>query len=224
MNGNRTSLFRNAGVTIACVLLVVQISAFYLMAGQERTLPNASLQQVPARFDTWKQIGEEGVLDQDIQDLLKADQTLNRTYVDGSGKYGVSLFVAFFKSQRAGVSPHSPKVCLPGSGWMPRDDKTIALTVPTFTQPIPVNRYVVTKGENKSVVLYWYQSFNRVVANEYAAKLYLMLDAVRHRRSDTSLVRVVIPVQPGQSEEEAQRLGEQFVQEFFKPLRTHLPA
>jgi hypothetical protein len=63
-----------------------------------------------------------------------------------------------------------------------------------------------------------------VVANEYAAKLYLMLDAVRHRRSDTSLVRVVIPVQPGQSEEEAQRLGEQFVQEFFKPLRTHLPA
>jgi len=52
----------------------------------------------------------------------------------------------------------------------------------------------VEKGDEKSIVLYWYQSRDRVIASEYLAKIYLVLDAMRYRRSDTALVRVVVPV------------------------------
>ncbi len=224
MRENRTSLFRNSGVKIAAILLLVQVAAFYLIAGQDKKLPDATLNLVPHQFQNWRQTGEEGVVEQEVLDLLRADQLLNRVYVNSAGTQSASLFVAFYKSQRAGVSPHSPKVCLPGSGWMPRDSTTLSLTVPGSSTPIPVNKYVVTKGEYKSIVLYWYQSFDRAVADEYKARLYLMADAVRYRRSDTSVIRVVVAVAPGQTEEQAQQQGEEFIRDFYSAVRSNLPS
>jgi EpsI family protein len=217
-------LLRNSGVRVAAVLILAQVAGYYLIAGQDKKLPNATLNLVPKQLQNWKQVGEEGVVEQEVLDLLKADQLLNRIYSNNDGTQSASLFVAFYKSQRAGVSPHSPKVCLPGSGWMPRDSKTLSLTLPGLSEPIPVNRYVVTKGEYKSVVLYWYQSFDRAVADEYKAKLYLMADAVRYRRSDTSVIRVVIAVAPGQTEDQAQQQGEEFIREFYPAVRSNLPS
>lgn len=222
MQGKR--FFSHLGVQIAAGILVAQIGVFYAMQRQEKSIPEARLAQVPDRFGNWNQIGGEIKIDPEVLGVLKADQVLNRTYVDSSAGYRASLFVAFFKTQRAGVSPHSPKVCLPGAGWVPRDSRTISLAVPGFAEPVPVNRYIIALGEQRSLVLYWYQSFNRVVASEYQAKLYLMADALRYHRSDTSLVRVILPLSAAQSEEEAERAGMQFVQSFFASLRSHLPA
>lgn len=216
--------FPSTGVKVAAALLLIQVAIFYTMSRNETSIGPATLAQVPEEFTSWRQVGSEAVIEQEVLDLLKADQILSRTYMRKAGDSAATLFVAFFQSQRAGVTPHSPKVCLPGSGWTPGDSATLNLDVPGAPYPIPVNRYIVTKGDYKSVVLYWYQSANRAVASEYAAKLYLMYDALRFRRSDTSLVRVVVPVGSGQSEEAAQEIGEQFIREFFKPLRSHLPA
>jgi EpsI family protein len=44
------------------------------------------------------------------------------------------------------------------------------------------------------VVLYWYQGRGRSIANEYANKLRLMLDAARLHRTDGGLIRVIVPV------------------------------
>ena len=53
-------------------------------------------------------------------DVLRADDTLNRIYrLRAASSY---LFIAYFKTQRYGQSPHSPKNCLPGSGWEPVED------------------------------------------------------------------------------------------------------
>jgi EpsI family protein len=85
-----------------------------------------------------------------------------------------------------------------------------------------VNRYVVTRGEYKSLVLYWYQTPFRVIANEYAAKFYTVVDGLRHRRSDTSMVRLVIPVQNNDVMGAEKHLV-RFAQDFFPKLREHLP-
>ena len=47
-----------------------------------------------------------------------------------------------------------------------------------------MNRYVIQKGVDRQLVLYWYQSHGRVVANEYWSKFYLIRDAVRLNRTD----------------------------------------
>ena len=135
----------------------------------------------------------EGVIEQEEKDVLRADDYLTRQYAASPGK-SPSLFVAYFQSQRAGQTPHSPKNCLPGSGWTWSVSDTIRVDIAGRGQPIEINRYIVSKGDDHAVVLYWYQSRDRVVASEYRAAAFTAWDALRYNRTDTELVRVVAPV------------------------------
>lgn len=216
MNG----LFQNAAVNCVALVLLVQAVAFYAVPRQE-VIPEAKpLSEFSASVGPWAVV-RENTIEPEIQEILKADDTLNRDYA-APDMGQVNLFIAFFRSQRAGQQPHSPKVCLPGSGWTPEDARYIDVKVPGLDEPITVNRYTVVRGDRRSVVLYWYQSHQRVVASEYKAKLYTILDSIRYRRSDASLVRVVVPVENG-GIAAANAIAESFVQTFFQPVRTHLP-
>ena len=104
---------------------------------------------------------------------------------------------------------------------MPSESGYLDIRVPDQAQPIQVNHYVVSRGENQSVVLYWYQSHNRVVASEYSAKIFTVTDAIRYNRSDTSLVRVVIGAEHGDAKT-ASDAAIHFVQSFFEPLKAYL--
>jgi EpsI family protein len=134
-----------------------------------------------------------------------------------------TLFVAYFESQRTGKAPHSPKNCLPGSGWVPSQSGMIDIAIVAEKEPIRVNRYVVSRGQNESVVLYWYQARNRIVASEYSAKIFTVADAIRYNRTDTSLVRVVVGVEDGNTRG-ATDTAVSFVQSLFEPLRRYLPG
>jgi len=133
-------------------------------------------------------------MEKKVQEVLRADDTLNRLYLDPVRAARAFLFVAFFKTQRYGQAPHSPKNCLPGAGWQPVEDRRIPLAVPGQAIPIEVNEYIISHGDQQSVVLYWYQSHSRVIARELEAKFWLVADAIRYHRSDTALVRVMVPV------------------------------
>ena len=95
--------------------------------------------------------------------------------------------------------------------------------MPGEEKPISVNRYIVSRGQNQSVVLYWYQARDRVIASEYSAKIYTVTDSIRFNRSDTSLVRVVVGVANGNTQA-ATDTAISFVQSFFNPLRQYLPS
>jgi EpsI family protein len=166
---------------------------------------------------------QETAMDKETADILKADDTINRTYVDAQAGSSANLFVAFFKSQRAGQAPHSPKNCLPGNGWVPSVADTVDVDLPG-RPAIRINRYVVQKGDAQSLVLYWYQSRDRVVASEYEAKMYVVADALRYNRTDTALVRVVIGMPPGRTAADATRAATSFIQSFYAPLRQHFPS
>jgi hypothetical protein len=74
------------------------------------------------------------------------------------------------------------------------------------------------------VALYWYMSHGRVAASEYAGKAYLIYDAIRYRRSDAALVRIVSPVLSGESDDAvAGRRGIEFAQALFPSLEAYLP-
>ena len=44
----------------------------------------------------------------------------------------VNLYVAYYASQRTGLSPHSPSVCIPGNGWQITDLATDELPQQRF--------------------------------------------------------------------------------------------
>ena len=199
---------RRGPALVVSLLLLSQIVLFYLVSTAEYLPPSPLLNTFFHELGGWSTVREIAI-ESEVQDLLKADETMNRVW-RGPGGEEVSLFVAYFRTQRAGVSPHSPKVCLPGSGWVPERSSTVPVTIPEHPEPIVVNRYTVSRGIYRSVVYYWYQTAHRVIASEYSAKVYLMLDGVRYRRSDTSLVRVVVPVREREREQEADRIAKEF--------------
>ncbi len=132
-------------------------------------------------------------LSEGILKKLLADSYLSRSY----RKPGLNadLFIAFYMEQRAGESMHSPKHCLPGSGWEIADYGTT--DIPVKGQQFTVNKYTVSKGQERMLVLYWYQSRNRIVASEYMGKILLARDALLHNSTAGSIVRITVPDQPG---------------------------
>lgn len=203
------------------LLLLGQAAIMYSSIRPEAVPPGKPLNLFPATVGPWH-LAQEGVIDQDTRDILKADDLLNRVYVDPSTNRSADLFIAAFRSQRNGKAPHSPKNCLPGNGWTPLNQEVIRVDV-GGAAPIPVNQYIVQHGESRSVVLYWYQSRDRSVASEYRAKFWVIADAMRYNRTDTALIRVIVPV-VDRDANTAERTAIGFVQTFFSPIRQFLPA
>ncbi|HBY60475.1 MAG TPA: EpsI family protein [Solibacterales bacterium] len=204
---------------ILTAALVIQAALLYGFSRKENVPQVQPLSKFPQEFAGWR-LAHEGQMDQATLDVLRADDVLTRTYL-GNGGYA-NLFIAFFKSQRAGQAPHSPKNCLPGSGWVPEVSDRIPIALPDGSA-ILVNRYIVQKGEDRSLVLYWYQSHNRVIASEYTAKAYVVADAIRYNRTDTALVRIVVTVPRGDSRT-ANELAQAFVKAAFPVIKQALPA
>jgi EpsI family protein len=214
-----TQLLRNNYVRLLTVLLVAQAALFYSASHGDATPLAAPLSAFPRTLERF-QLAQEGVVEPETLAVLKADDTLTRWYTGPGG--GVNLFIAYFQTQRTGQSPHSPKNCLPGSGWQTTDGGSGAINVRVPGETIHINHYLVSKGDNESLVLYWYQSHGRVIADEFAAKFYLIADSIQTHRSDTALVRVVAPVTPGQ-EDKAEALAADFVKAVYPTVKTFLP-
>jgi EpsI family protein len=214
-------LERHAAKALTIVLLA-QAALFYGFTQSEHIPAAKPLGNFSFGSSPWLPVRDEP-LDKETLDVLKADDTLSRVYQNRQTGQVVQLFVAYFATQRTGKTPHSPKNCLPGSGWVPTQSGTMHVTIPGEAQPITINRYLVSREESQDLVLYWYQSHNRVVASEYRAKLFTIFDSMRYRRSDTSLVRVVDPVTDGDAES-ATDAAVSFIKALFVPLKNYLPS
>ena len=205
------------------VFLLVQGVVFYAVGLRAETAPPVvPLSTLANHLGSW-QLYKDVQIDQETLDVLKADDTLNRVYVDPAKSASAFLFVAFFKTQRSGQAPHSPKNCLPGNGYEPLESGPLEVAIPGRAEPIVINRYLTARGDEKSVTLYWYQSHDRVIAGEFAAKFWLIADSIRYRRSDTSLVKVVVPVRDNDADA-ATRTAVEFVKTVFPPLASQLPS
>lgn len=215
-------MMKNPYVRVVTVVLLMEALAFYALASRPETAPPVEpLLLFPSVIGDWL-IYRDFPIEKEVLEVLKADDTLNRFYVNQTTRQVAGLYIAYFRTQRYGQAPHSPKNCLPGSGWEPLKEDFLSLRVPGWDKPITVNRYVVQHGDQKSVTLYWYQSHNRVIATEYAAKIWAVVDSVRYRRSDTALVRIIVPVGPA-GLETAEQTAAAFVEAAFPALLRQLP-
>lgn len=204
------------------LILVAQAAAFYGLSRAEVIPPSPPLSGLAKTLGNWTTV-QEGVVEKEVQDILQADDTMTRSFVSPKFKVQAGLFIAFFRSQRNGKAPHSPKNCLPGSGWVQNEQGFTKMTIEGRAEPIEVNRYVVQKGDAKSLVVYWYQSRDRVVASEFSAKGYVVYDSLKSNRTDSALVRVIVPVVDNDVEQ-ALAAATDFIKASFTPIRRQMPA
>jgi EpsI family protein len=215
----------SAALRFVLAAAFIALTAILLQArGRIEIIPvRPALASFPARLGEWT--GKDFALDQETLDVLGPGDFLVRGYRDstpGAALPYVDLFLAYFPSQRAGDTIHSPKHCLPGAGWTPEENDTVTLSLPDHS-PFPANRYVISKAGERKLVLYWYWAHDRGVASEYWAKFYLVKDAIRMNRSDGALVRITTDMLPGETPQAAQQRLQPFTADVIPLLNSYIP-
>jgi len=214
-------------VVAGCLLA----ASMYVMAASrpEVVPPRKDLAELSMSVGGW--LGHrEPDFSPEIVAILGVDDYIVRSYV--RDQWPIELYVGYHTSQRQGDTIHSPLNCLPGAGWQPVDVGRAVVQVKGApgapsgaTTPVEVNRVIIQKGLDRQLVLYWYQSHRRVVAGEYRAKIFTVLDAVRYNRTDAAMVRVVVPIgEDDVTAREAEGRGTQFVESLFPLLGPYLPS
>src|SRR5579872_564038 len=198
------------------VLILIAATAALLQAHErpEVVPPHEALSAFPMQISSWS--GTPLSLSADELAVLGPGEFLLRDYQGSANEPPVNLYIAYFPSQRTGDTIHSPKNCLPGAGWVP--DQSAHMAVKTATGSILINRYIVSKGSSRALVLYWYQAHGRVTPSEYWAKIFLVSDAIRMNRTDGALVRLVTPISPNQGEALAERSALEFANQILPKL------
>ena len=216
---------RSTRFWVLIALLAGCLTTLKLRGDVDHVPPTTPLQLVPGTMDS--RVAQDIPLDSETLAILGDGKFLNRVYtspeVPGTRpQIPVSLFIAYFPTQRTGQSIHSPQNCLPGSGWAFLSSRVINL--PSVNgRPYPVGEYLIGNAGQKQVVLYWYLAHGRSVANDYLAKGYMMLDALRWNRTDGALVRIVTPLGPTESMADAQQRAIQFANQLTPMLPRFIP-
>lgn len=209
-----------AGVSL---LLLFSVTALVLPAAAEIVPTRESFATFPLRLGSW--IGQRQALDQVYLDALKLDDYLLADYVKAGNAAPVNLYVAWYDTQRAGNSTHSPKACLPGGGWRIEDLREVDLQdIRLGSHPLRVNRALIQYGDQRQLVYYWFQQRGRVITNEYLVKWYLLVDAILRHRTDGALVRIIVPVPSAVPLDSADRTLQSFAAEIAPHLTGYLPG
>lgn len=225
---------RSARYWTVILLLAVTALLLHSRGDTDRVPPSEPLSQFPITINGWT--GQDFPIGEDVLAVLGKGDFLNRVYTKDAGaakvadidggmeaiSAPVSLFIGYFPTQRTGQSIHSPQNCLPGAGWSFDSSHYVYITA-TDGRKYHVGEYVISNGTTRQFVLYWYQAHGRSIANEYAAKLYMISDAIRLDRTDGALVRVITPIVPGEETAVARARAVRFTANVASLLPAFIP-
>jgi EpsI family protein len=210
-------LHRSIRLWITVAILCGAFALLHTVSHGEPVVAHAPLEELPYTLGPWS--GEEHPLQERIVQAVSVSDYTNRLYFEPQAP-PVQLYIGYYASQRTGDTIHSPKNCLPGAGWDPVRSGYAAVRLGSGQQ-ILVNEYVIQQDQKLQMVFYWYQGRGRVVASEYAGKLWMVTDAILRNRTDGALVRLITPMNDG--EEPARARLVRFTEVLFPYLNELLP-
>ncbi len=180
--------------------------------------PRRSLSTFPNQVGDY--LGQDVGISDNVRSFLGEGEFLQRVYRRTTVDLPVLWYVGYYPHQETGGTVHSPQHCLPGGGWEPLDIGRMQIAL-NDGRTIEVNRYVVQKGKDRLLVLYWFQGRGRIVASEYWGKFYLVRDAILTNRTDGAVVRVSTPFR--KSTPQTERALRSFVSQIVDVLGTFIP-
>jgi exosortase D (VPLPA-CTERM-specific) len=146
------------------------------------------------------------------------------SFILGNTHPSVNMYVAYYSNTGQYNAPHSPLVCLPGSGWEVNTLDIYSFTPKGASYPFSVNRILMKKGDTTLLVYFWWKVGGRNVASTFSVKGRLLLDSIKSGRSDVALVRVVINVPNAQTITDQDAVLQNFVSDILQPLNSYIPS
>ncbi|GIK34461.1 MAG: hypothetical protein AMXMBFR45_12780 [Gammaproteobacteria bacterium] len=209
---------------VALGLLLVGMAGSLAIQVREEVVPQGrnALSGFPLVLGDWR--GQDGTLTADVLGELKLTDYLIAKYSRADDRIPVELYVAYYDSQRKGASVHSPKACLPGGGWQMDEfgQHTVADAGPDGA-PLQVNRALISKGDTRALVYYWFMQRGRYLTSEYLVKWFIFWDSLWHNRSDGAMVRVTVPLTGGEDIATADRRVAEFIRTAEPKLYYFIP-
>jgi EpsI family protein len=210
--------FLKLGIVLALVWAAIGLNAYF--SKPEISLPRKNLKEFPRILGDWKTI-KDYQIDEGAMKILNVDDYIMRDYVSEKGER-IGLYIGYFKSQREGKGIHSPRQCLPGAGWQPVSTSIYMLPLSNpLSSTAPINQYIMGKGTERQLYLFWYQGRGRTYASEYWNKIYLVWDAFKKKRTDGALIRLNQRISGESTETLNQQL--QFIHLLLPILRDYIP-
>ncbi len=166
-----------------------------------------------------KYFGREYPINELTSEVLKATKTTNRVYTS-SDEITFQLFIAYFESQKYGSQIHSPKHCLPGSGWNIETIKPFEITVPDGSKKT-INYSVIRDQFEQVLMLYWYETRSGSIRGEYGLKFDLIKNSILLNPTDAVIIRLTIDT--GNDLDLATKQGLKFIDCFYPYIMESLP-
>jgi EpsI family protein len=182
----------------AVVAVLVAGTGLFLQArARHHFVPSRiALSSFPKELKGW--IGIDVPLPAETLKSLGPGEFLQRTYKNQrAGNADVDLYLAYFQNRDA-LYKHLPQDCLIGSGWSPLESGTTTLAFPG-EPPFPANRYLIARGDDHQLVLFWYSAHGRRLASENQLDFALDLDSLISNRTDSALVRMNTELKLGEN-------------------------
>lgn len=212
---------RNPGkaiLVLSFLFLIFQLSG--VIQNRAQDIPNnIPLATFPMDMSGWH--GEDAPFDSALINALKPTDYISADYQKLGETASISLYIAYYARQAVGISIHSPANCIPGSGWKITSNEVIG--VPTGSQSIPVSRMFIEKDGGRLLVYYWFSQRGRIINNQYQAKFYLFVDSIIKNRTDGALVRLITPIESGETIESADKRMQRFLLAAYSQIKKHVP-
>lgn len=181
---------------LSVVITTLAILSVTLAASviSERRRPDTlaqPLKDIPLSLAGWSYAGDSPLPENALKRLVPTDY-ISRVYVKKGQQLG--LLVVYYAEQRSGESMHSPKHCLPGSGWGIWNYSVAK--VPVNGHDVLINDDSIENAGARDIILYWYQSRDNIIASELLGKLLLVRDALFNGHTAGAIVRVLLPDRP----------------------------
>ena len=202
------------------VYLLMAAAGLYVTLHKDIKVPaNIPLRDFPATNGEWRQVSR-GEFSDEILQVLKPTDYLSAQYVNPQGDK-VSLYIGYHGGGKGGGEIHSPKHCLPGTGWFKLSEQVVNLKVDG--RDLPVVQAVYQKGGEKEIFNYWFRvKGDEAVTSEVGLKLAQIRSSMISRRRDATFIRISAIV--GADEQGKQAAVVKFIQDFYPLFQKFLPS
>lgn len=222
-NNSNTNNFSGLICRLLFLILVFYL-AYYFIQGSSivRNVPILQpLRKFPPILGEWRIDSSRKSTDAEIS-MLGVDDYVEFNY-STSASLSLNFYAAFYESVGTGGGYHSPRNCLPGSGWGVVSSKPILIAPKGKEGGVKVSEMLIRNGNSYQLVLYWYQNRGRIIHSEYLEKIYLVFDAIKDKRRDGTFVRLITPVRDGDILK-SEKLLINFAELAMTELENYLPG
>lgn len=210
---------RRHSVVALALISAAAVASLFVHRDNLLSPPRQMLVGLPSQLEGWRHelrpLFGNTDMESDSDDYVLADFSHPR------GDQ-VNLYIAYLNMQRDGHSWHSPRQCIPGGGWK-IETHTIEPATAVDGKRYHLNRLVIENRGHRQLVYYWYDQRSRKIANEFVMKSLLILDALRLRRTDGAMIRVITLVDPKEGIEAADARLKAFIEEMEPKLPAFVP-